>query len=287
MTKKKLVSKKNVWLAHTKMDPISSFCHSVEQTFIEEYNVYLGDIIHILNEDIIFKRDPNDDFDEISTGIQSCDFVIALYSAKTNEEDLVAQLRRASLYKKAIVILFYPLPDYGELIIPKSNDLRQMFSGLPHLYAYSKNIPYKLIEFAQNVQLHNESSKQFDVFISHKSEDFLMSKEIYNSLSLLNKKVFLSEISIQDNGSSDFMKTIDNALDNAKHLIVVCSSVENVMSGWVEAEWRVFINEKRSERKDGNIITIITKKMKPSDLPLALRYYNVLVDGDSSIIDFL
>lgn len=56
---------------------------------------------------------------------------------------------------------------------------------------------------------------------------------------------------------------------------MVGSSVENILSGWVEAEWRVFINEKRSGRKLGNILTIIPGTLHPQHLPMSLRYYEV------------
>ena len=47
-------------------------------------------------------------------------------------------------------------------------------------------------------------------------------------------------------GSSDYRKEIDRALDASKHMIVVTSKKEHVESSWVEAEWGLFINEKRS-----------------------------------------
>ena len=77
-------------------------------------------------------------------------------------------------------------------------------------------------------------------------------------------------------GSSDYRKEIDRALDTSKHMIVVTSKKEYVKAPWVEAEWGLFINEKRSGRKLGNIITLIIGTMQIEDLPSSLRYYEVI-----------
>jgi hypothetical protein len=87
---------------------------------------------------------------------------------------------------------------------------------------------------------------------------------------------FFNVESLPELGNSDYRKKIDEALENAKHMIVVASSVSNVMSSWVEAEWGAFINEKRSGRKEGNIITFIAGDLKISQLPISLRSFEVL-----------
>jgi hypothetical protein len=62
-------------------------------------------------------------------------------------------------------------------------------------------------------------------------------------------------------------------------MVVVTSSPENVRSSWVTAEWGLFVNEKRSARKTGNLITVIIGDMRIADLPPTLRYYEVIPDG--------
>ena len=101
---------------------------------------------------------------------------------------------------------------------------------------------------AQQVPAHSQEAK-FDVFISHSSRDAGLAHEVYEFLVAQGKNVFLSEVSLQALGGSDYMKAIDAALDQSRHLVLVATSVENLTSGWVEAEWRVFINEIRSGRK--------------------------------------
>ena len=113
------------------------------------------------------------------------------------------------------------------------------------------------------------------IFISAKSEDFAYAEEVYAFLTTNNYNVFFSQQTLPFVGNSDYRKEIDRALDNAKHMIVVTSKKEYVEAPWVEAEWGFFINEKRSGRKAGNIITLIAGSMQIGDLPGSLRYYEV------------
>jgi hypothetical protein len=120
------------------------------------------------------------------------------------------------------------------------------------------------------------ASDSYDAFISHFSLDAALARIVYDYLTLNGKRVFLSEVSLQALGKADYMKAIDTALEQSKHLVLIGSSVANITSSWVEAEWRVFISEMRSGRKIGNFITIVPCALEPSSLPIALRYYEVI-----------
>lgn len=126
-------------------------------------------------------------------------------------------------------------------------------------------------------------TEAFDVFISAKHEDYNFATEVYEYLVKHEYTVFFSKVSILSAGISDYRKCIDEALDNSTHMIVVTSSKENVTSPWVEAEWGLFVNEKRSGRKKGNIISLICKDMTIEKLPPSLRYYKVLKMKDVDI----
>lgn len=99
---------------------------------------------------------------------------------------------------------------------------------------------------------------------------------MYSFLTEKGYTVFFSHQTLPSVGNSDYRKEIDRALDKAKHMIVVTSEKEYVESSWVEAEWGFFINEKRSGRKPGNIITLIAGSLRIGDLPGSLRYYEVI-----------
>ena len=112
--------------------------------------------------------------------------------------------------------------------------------------------------------------------MSHNHRDHELARRIHDFLSKAGVPTFLSEVALPQLGSCDYMKEIDKALDSSKHMIVVGTSLENIMSGWVEAEWRLFINEKRSGRKAGNIITIVDQGLTAAELPMSLRYFEVI-----------
>jgi hypothetical protein len=114
------------------------------------------------------------------------------------------------------------------------------------------------------------------VFISARSTDYPYAEQVYRLLVSAGVPTFFSQVSLPELGSSDYRKQIDRTLDEAEHMIVITSSVENVLSSWVEAEWGFFVNEKRSARKKGNLVTMVVGGLKPSSLPPSLRYYEVI-----------
>ena len=127
-----------------------------------------------------------------------------------------------------------------------------------------------------------------DVFISHKSEDFIKAKKVYDYLLSNGISAFLSEMSLPALSNTDYSAEIDKALERASNIVVIATSKENVLSGWVQYEWSAFANEKRSGRKTGNIITLLDSGMPISDLPILLRQFEVIpLQQHESAIDFL
>ncbi|WP_310601179.1 TIR domain-containing protein [Desulfobulbus sp.] len=130
----------------------------------------------------------------------------------------------------------------------------------------------------------------YDVFISSSSNDFSIAGKVYTFLQRHNLNVFFSDQSLPQLGSSDYRKVIDKAIEHTKHMVVVTSSRANVEGEWVEAEWGSFINEKRSGRKNGNLITILVGQLTHSDLPMSLRQYEILPftpEGLSKLLSYL
>lgn len=119
-------------------------------------------------------------------------------------------------------------------------------------------------------------SEKTRVFISAKSADYPHAQRVYEFLVLHGVPTFFSQETLPKLGSSDYRKEIDRSLDEAQHMVVVTSSVENVQSSWVEAEWGFFINEKRSGRKSGNLLTLVLGGPSAAELPPSLRYYEVI-----------
>ena len=115
----------------------------------------------------------------------------------------------------------------------------------------------------------------WDIFISKSSKDAAAARTVYDHLTGYGLRVFLSEVSLMEKGQADFGKAIDHALEECQHLVVVASSTENLDSKWVEAEWRAFLNELRSGRKKGNVLTVLVGDLTVADLPVSLRPFQV------------
>lgn len=113
---------------------------------------------------------------------------------------------------------------------------------------------------------------QYDVFISCKSDDYHFARKVYQHLKGQNYKVFLADAELRKKGDAEYGKIIDEALDSATHMIIIASKPEYINSSYVQSEWRTFIEEKRTGRKTGNIVTI-TKKLQISSLPIGLRQF--------------
>lgn len=136
----------------------------------------------------------------------------------------------------------------------------------------------------------SQNAETYDVFICHKSKDFEYAKRLYDFLLERRIAAFLSEVCLPKLGSADYMKRIDEALDRCRHMVLIATSVEHILSSWVEAEWRVFINEKRSGRKSGNIVTISVGIKDIASLPISLRYYEIIAyapDKLDAVLPFL
>ena len=106
-------------------------------------------------------------------------------------------------------------------------------------------------------QITSSNQPTWDVFISAKNEDIPIAQEIYDFLQSNGVKTFFSPESLPQMGQADYREQIDSAIEAASHMIVVGSSRQNIESLWVKAEWSMFINEKRSGRKKGNLITLV------------------------------
>lgn len=128
---------------------------------------------------------------------------------------------------------------------------------------------------------------KYDVFISCKSEDYPEAIAIHKYLVEQGLRVFLADVELRKKGRDVYGEIIDGALESADHMIVFTSKAAYVNSTYVKSEWRTFVEEKRSGRKKGNIVTIL-KGVQVADLPIALRSVQYFLYKDyESVIDYL
>jgi hypothetical protein len=143
---------------------------------------------------------------------------------------------------------------------------------------------YQSPTLALEIQDASESLRQFltsptqrqSVFISHASEDAETATQVLGIIDKSWCDVFLAQESLRQLGQAEYMRAIDDALTKCRHMIVVANRAERVPKSWVEAEWRLFANEKRSGRKSGNILTVIGPHCQLDELPASLRYFEVI-----------
>ena len=91
---------------------------------------------------------------------------------------------------------------------------------------------------------------KYDVFISYKSQDEDLGKTIYDFFRKNMKEAFWSKVSLPELSESEYENAIYDALDKAKHFVVVLSDLSYLKDTWVEKEMKIFHREKtRTERK--------------------------------------
>ena len=110
---------------------------------------------------------------------------------------------------------------------------------------------------------------------------------MYDYLTARGFRVFLSELSLREMGRSDYQAAIDLALEEAVHLVLVSSTRNHIESPWVMAEWRAFLNEIRSGRKKGNLMTMVAGDLTIDQLPVSLRSLQVLPLTEEGLDDLV
>jgi len=128
----------------------------------------------------------------------------------------------------------------------------------------------------------------YTVFISAKNlddagnptEDLRIAHALWDFLTGEGFRVFFSNVSLEKMGVSAYTEAIDDALDRAKVLVVVCSAASHVKSKWVRYEWDSFLNDIRSGMKpDGHVFVYLVNESIQT-LPRGLRHTQCIEHGE-------
>ena len=122
------------------------------------------------------------------------------------------------------------------------------------------------------IMKQEQRRRKYDVFISSKSDDYAYAEQVYEFLTEKGFSVFWACRELKKIGNAEYSVTIDDALDEAEHMIVVCSSARYAKSKWVRYEWSTFENDRMSGYRDGNLLVILFPEVEEKDLPPALRH---------------
>ncbi|MBR3597834.1 MAG: methyltransferase domain-containing protein [Clostridia bacterium] len=134
--------------------------------------------------------------------------------------------------------------------------------------------------------------RKFQVFLSFKNTDLNgnttkdreMAANLYKELTQKGINVFFSEETLRSLGAAQYKDAIDDALDDAKVLIVVGTSVENITSNWVRYEWDSFYGDILSGKKEGQLFSYIDG-INIKDLPRTLRQVQTFDASKDEIIN--
>lgn len=119
----------------------------------------------------------------------------------------------------------------------------------------------------------------YDVFLSFKNldasgnptRDAELARQVYERLSALGVRAFLSTVSLEATGQSAYKAGIDAALDSCRILVAVGTSAEHLDSEWVKYEWDSFFNDIISGIKPNGRTLVFIEGVAQSALPRPLR----------------
>ena len=136
--------------------------------------------------------------------------------------------------------------------------------------------------------------ENFDIFISFKNtdsngrqtEDSRIAEMLYKEFCSRNISAFYSNITLLKLGESVYKRSIDNALDTAKILVLIGTDLECIESRWIKYEWESFHTDiLNGVKTDGEIITY-TRNINSHSLPRALRSYQNCSITDMDVSSF-
>ena len=136
--------------------------------------------------------------------------------------------------------------------------------------------------------LHNE---KVDVFISFKNSDFSgdktrdseIARQLYEELTSRKIATFYSSASLLSLGQAIYKKSIDEALESTKVLVVIATDIRYLESEWVKYEWESFHQDILSGMKKHAQIIPYLAAFTREQTPRSLRDMQTFVIDENSI----
>ena len=178
--------------------------------------------------------------------------------------DMICDEKPAREFLKCLITSYERLKSYSEVVgatgicgecIEKIEELKQKLTKI--------SIASSSDERAENgikslLGLSIPKSGEFDVFISHKTEDFDLAVDMYDFLKENLKEAFLDKYTLPEMSEAKYKKSITEALEGSKHFVVLISNLEYLESKWVSLDMELFLTEKDEGRKTGNFLIVVT-----------------------------
>ena len=216
---------------------------------------------------------------------KTCDNCDSLKSLKEKESELIQnnihimETAQKEYNVRLLRIIDVYSKKLSEVLNWDRDVCKELIQGLntQHLFGFIKAICEKqiTIDEEQDVKISlirsAISNKRYDVFISCKSEDYILANDVYDFLVSIGKHPFLANKSIDDIHYDEYNILIRETIDFCPDMIVVLSNPNYANTPYVSFEWNLFVNEKAAGRKPGNLIPIIGNLSDIPLLPIALR----------------
>ncbi len=126
----------------------------------------------------------------------------------------------------------------------------------------------------------------YDIFICYKqneddsktpTKESVWARDMYYQLIGNGYKVFYAEQSLADK-EGEYEANIYSALNSARVMLILASSLEHVNATWVKNEWSRFV--KLAKENQSKSFKVILSGFEPELLPVALRSQQVIRKGD-------
>jgi len=140
----------------------------------------------------------------------------------------------------------------------------------------------ELEELRQQIEAKSKSLPKYDVFISckitrsdaageEKTEEYKWGEQIYKRLIQRGFNVFFSPYSLPSSNGA-YEPIIYSALQSAKYLIILASSIDNLNSKWIKNEWGRFLAiRKRAGAAEPKYYKLVIKSQVARDVPAELK----------------
>ena len=153
----------------------------------------------------------------------------------------------------------------------------------PRMRQHSGNEQTELLEAVENLKQGQSNFFDYDIFVSFSSLDREVLQPVVEKLRGYGLRVFISDQNLIEYAGEVFAQTIENALENSKHFILV-SSPNSVKSYWVEIEWITFFNQFHvNDRKNRRIFVLKGIDFDLNLVPLFLRNMQIAENAEQIV----
>ncbi len=221
----------------------------------------------------IYKNDRKAKDSRVIEGVSTLDDELLCSVASFTQEgnklfDILSERQPAGDFLQCLLMSYERLKAYCEVIGEKSicaecidriTELKRKINK-PAKEAFVSDKIEKSIKTLLGLTL--PKSGNYDVFISHKKEDYDLALDIYEFARKNLKEPFFDRFTLPELSEAQYRKSIMQALDVSKHFVVVFSDLDYLKSDWVSLEMEIFQSEKDEGRKpDSNFLMIATNKV--------------------------